>query len=44
MDVGLGAEIIERVGIKTFPWRIIMVLNTCTLRSGSVEETIKFQN
>jgi len=43
MDVVTGAEIIERVGIKTFPWRIIVVLNTCTLRFGSVEEMIKFQ-
>jgi hypothetical protein len=43
MDVGIGAEIIERLGIKTFPWRIIMVLNTGILRFGSVEETIKFQ-
>jgi len=44
MDVGIGTEIAERVGIKTFPWRIIMVLNTCTLKFGSVEEMINFQN
>jgi hypothetical protein len=43
MDVGIGAEIIERVSIKTFPWRVIMVLNTCTLRFGPVEEMLKFQ-
>lgn len=43
MDIGIGAEITERLGIKTFPCRIIMVLNTCTLRFGSVEEIIKFQ-
>jgi len=43
MDVGIRTEIIERVGIKTFPWRIIMELNTCTLKFGSVEEMIKFQ-
>jgi hypothetical protein len=43
MDVGIGAEIIERVSIKTFPSRIIMVLSTCTLRFGSRVEMIKFQ-
>lgn len=44
MDVSTGSEIIERVSIKTFSWRIIVVLITCTLKFGSVEEIKKFQN